>query len=137
MMVPEATALVNAMAFLPGWTVVAEDATRRYQDAIRITFTIAARNSDEEHAPRYRATVPGGARSSFVITVADLDVGGLVAAVVDAAVVAFEHEAREFSRVQVGPAWWAPVHPHIPEGIARWASLHGTDPARDFTFGLA
>jgi hypothetical protein len=136
MLTSDASAVINSAAWHPAFTVTAEPFEHRHEGTILVHFSVDARNSDREHAPRYRAAVPGGARSAWPVYVGDLDdPGDLVARVVDAQIATMAHELREFARLP--GAWNAPVHPHVREGIDRWARLHGTDPGADYLFGTA
>jgi hypothetical protein len=134
--VSDAIAIVATAAWHPSFAVEAVDHSHRFEGTMLVKFIVAARDSNREHAPNYRAKVPGGARSTWAIHVGDLsDPGDLISRVVDAQVATMAHELREFARL--AGSWEGPVHPHVRSGIERWARLHGTDPADDYLFGTA
>lgn len=136
MRVDTALAIVNDnLVTYPDWTVHAEDHTNRYEDTIRVHFTIGgARASERENAPDYPVVVTGGIRVAFPIHVGDItDADELVGRVIDAALRAFEHEIREFTRL--ANTGYAPFHPHTREGINRWAQRTGRDPQLDYLYG--
>lgn len=133
-----AVTLVNeSLVFPPGWDVKAEDHTHRFQGTINVKVTLTeAKKSEREEAPEYNVPIPGGARSSFPLYVGDVDdIEGLVFRVIEALEEAYVHEIREF--VRVAPTYWAPFHPHRGDGIQLWAKYRGTDPKRDYLFGLS
>jgi hypothetical protein len=124
------------LAFAPGWTVTAEDATNRFEETICVRFVIAVPNTDREHAPEYKVPVAGGARSAWPIYVGDItDPAELIGRVLDAAVENVTHELRETARL--APTWWAPFHPHRADGIRRWSERTGRHPSADYLFGLS
>lgn len=140
MRVETAVHLINDdMAFMPGWSVWAEDHSARFADTIAVHFTITEAHRSERETMAadgsFPESIPGGARAAFPINVADVhDTADLYYRVILAAVEDFTHEAREFSRsILTGHA---PLHPHRADGIAAWATRAGSDPARDYLFGL-
>jgi len=137
MRVDTALTLVNeGLALPPHWEVWAEDHTNRFEDSICLHVNITnARSSDREFAPQYKNEVNGGARAKFVVPVGDCtDAEDLVFRVILAIVEDFTHEVREF--VRVANTSWAPFHPHKIDGIKRWSDKSGTDPYRDYLFGI-
>lgn len=138
MRVDTALSLINnELAYPVGWEIFAEDHRKRFEESVCIHVNITdARKSEREEAPEYKAIVPGGARAKFVVPVGDVEsIEDLVFRVILAILEDFTHEVREFVRVK--STNWAPFHPHKIDGIKRWSAAHGTDPFRDYLFGIA
>lgn len=138
MRVDTALSLINDGLTLPvGWEIFAEDHRKRFEESVCLNVNITdARKSEREEAPEYKALTNGGARAKFVVPVGDVEgIEDLVFRVILAIVEDFTHEVREFVRVK--STSWAPFHPHKIDGIKRWADAHGTDPFRDYLFGIA
>lgn len=126
-----AAALVNSMVYKPEWHFDAEVFTKRYESAIRVNVTYAARNSDKEEAPEYATWIEGGARASFTLMVGQDDPLSLVRKLITDVIMPIElHEAREFLRFPTSLN--APYHPHNLDTMAAWGDVHG-----DLGFGLA
>lgn len=132
MSVSDATDLINTVVFLPDWTFEAEPFTKRFQDAVKIHVTYAARNSDRPEAPEYKTWIPGGARAEFVIQVTDCagpdDV--MRKLLTEVIMPIFEHESREFLRYP--DTLDAPFHPHRWDTMAAWGHSE-----LDLKFGVA
>ena len=137
MQTSEAVDYLNSLTWHPGWKVVAEDATDRFQSTIRVRFTLTdARRSEREFYPRFYVRIPGGAKSAFLVPVGDVTSHAqLLHRVTMAAVENFTHEWREFAREAV--TGHAPIHPHTIDGMTAWSEVNGTPVASDLTFGLA
>lgn len=137
MQVETAITLINESIYtVPGVEMKAEDYRHRFEDAICLSVNLTeARRSERELAPHYPETVPGGARSKYVIQVGSIDdVAELVGRVLDSLLDTYSHELREFTRVR--PTNWAPFHPHKEDGIKRWSARVKHSTERDLKFGI-
>jgi hypothetical protein len=132
MSVDDAVRLINTVVFLPDWTFTAESYTKRFQDAVKVHVSYAARNSDRPEAPAYQAWIPGGARAEFVIQVSDCSTPDdvLRKLLVEVIMPIFEHESREFLRYP--DTLDAPFHPHRWDTMEAWGHTQ-----LDLKFGVA
>ena len=130
--VASAVELINNVVYKPEWTFNASAHTKRFEDGVKVDVTYAARNSDRDEAPGYETWIPGGARASFVIQVADCDTDDDVMRILLTEVILCveAHEAREFLRYPGSLV--APFHPHRQHTMAAWGNPHA-----DRAFGVA
>lgn len=128
-MLPDtAIELINTVTYRPGWTLKAEDHTKRFADSVCVRVTYLAPETGRNNWPEYTETIQ--ARASFAIQVHDCnDPVSLYRKVLDGLLSIEIHEARELFRVQ--PIGWAPFHPHTTDGMDVWGDPHG-----DLLFGL-
>lgn len=100
-----------------------------------VVLAVIFRPMLSQNPPDYPVRAKNPVASRHVIRVGDIDTReDLLTRVVDVLIACSSHEIREFTRLR--PHYDAPVHPHRGEGIERWATAHGTDPALDYTFGV-
>lgn len=132
MTVAKAVALINSMVFMPEWSWIAQDYTRRFEGGIKIDVTYQARNSDRDKAPEYAEWTKGGGRASFVIQVTNcVTREDVLRKLVDEVIMGiFSHETREFLRYP--DTLIAPFHPHNLDTIMAWGT-----PEVDWKFGAA
>jgi hypothetical protein len=132
MNVETAIHLVDSMIYKPGWYFEAEDATDRFEDAIRITVHANSFRTERYLVDRDgHYTEPIDARSAFTIFCGDCNrPEDFLRRMFEEAIMPTElHEAREFFRNR--HTHWAPFHPHRIDGMKRWGS-----PDSDKTYGL-
>lgn len=128
MEVESAVRLLNEVVYKPGWSITAEDFSKRFEDAVAVHFEYPARQSERPDSfDGYPNAIM--ARASFVVMASecgeDCDLYRKLLRLITRIE---EHEAREFLRVK--PTNWAPFHPHRADGMKRWGDEYG-----DLTFG--
>lgn len=119
------------ITFFPGWEIVAEDFTRRHENAIKIVVDYVAEDYSQQFAPDYTELANGGkAHVEFLIDASECDdFVSLYRKVLDGLVDIITHEAREAFRI--APAWWGPFNPHMSDGQRNWG-----DREHDWAFGI-
>lgn len=129
MEVKSALALINSLIYKPGWSIVAEDHTNRFEGTVKLIISYPARQSEREDAAKgYPVEINPSA--TFPITVTDCEDDTELYRKIIGAIAQLEiHEAREFLRVH--PTNWAPFHPHRVDGMKRWGSVE-----EDLRFGI-
>lgn len=129
-----ASAIVNSMIYMPGWTFTAEDHSNRFEGTIKVRVDYPALNSDRAMAPDYPQAIDTYA--TFPITVGDCDdATDIYYKMIQALTDIWIHETREFLRDPASLE--APFHPHRLKGMTRWAQATGTPIAADLQFGIA
>ena len=127
-MTPEqAIAAVRTMTFRPGWKLDAEkyDSTRVDIFAEVDTFDTSYADAGGSFYRRIHL------QPSETIDVSDLNLAGLCHAIMTKLVEPFDqHENREFLQVRTADGWYAPLHPHTPEGQRAWYRGAGERAAR-------
>lgn len=141
MRVDTAIALIDQLVYKPGYTLTAEDHTKRFEGTVKVTLHYAAPETGRENAADgYQEII--NTYAVFPIAVGDLTGPSaapcLYRRVLDAILEVEAHEAREALRVN--PTLWAPFHPHQLDGIDLWSSTSGASQRpellRDFQFGI-
>jgi hypothetical protein len=138
-----AIALIEGITYKPGWTLWAEDFTKRYEETVLLHLNYSAPDTDVKYAPEYAVFVPGGARANFAIMVGDCDDPmSLYRKVFEVLMRVEYHESREFFSVN-GEYFDKPFHPHTMGGMKNWAAAQAAnadaDPLvfADLAFGVA
>lgn len=142
MRVDTAIALIDQLVYKPGYTLTAEDHTKRFEGTVKVTLHYEAPETGRENAADGYPEIIN-TYAVFPIAVADLTGPSAAAClyrrVLDAILEVEAHEAREALRVQ--PTLWAPFHPHQLDGIDLWSSTASStqrpELLRDFQFGIA
>lgn len=124
-----AVILVEQIILEPGWSITAEDHTKRFEGTIKIRVDYPARNTNRDQAesnfPERICTY-----ATFTIVAHDChDDIDLYRAVIGILLRIKEHEIREYFRVR--PTNWAPFHPHRVDSMRRWGSMD-----YDLNFGI-
>jgi hypothetical protein len=129
--------LVSQVVYKPGYTLSADDHSKRFEGTILLRIDYHAYASERSEAPEYKREIDTYA--TFPVMVADCDdITALYRRILDCLMTVELHEAREFLRV--APTNWAPFHPHKVDGMKRWAEYKDRVSAPvfdDFKFGLA
>ncbi|MEU5930011.1 hypothetical protein AB0L49_36300 [Streptomyces antimycoticus] len=124
-----AVELIHQLDYKPGWSITAEDYTRRFEGTVMVMFVFPAFHSDRHLAPEGYPSHTDASYAKFTIMVSDCDDITLYRRVLEKIIEIETHEAREFLRVR--PTYWAPFHPHRTDGMKRWG-----DVAKDYTYGI-
>jgi hypothetical protein len=107
---------INDAVFKPGWRIGAS----RFGGELCIYFeidTVDSSYSDADGTCRKEVMLP----YVRLIDVSRLDLNGIFYEILKMAAEINSHEDREFLRIrQEDGSWYAPLHPHTPEGIAAW-----------------
>lgn len=129
MLVESAIELIQCLVYKVDWKFEVEDATKRYENAVKLTIHYPAQETDREDAKNGygRDNYP---YASFILMVGNVDQIELYRKVANCILEIESHEMREFLRVK--PTYWAPFHPHNEDGMKRWGTFHD-----DLKFGLA
>lgn len=130
MQVTTAMALIENLAYKPGWEFEVRDNSHRFEESIVVTMCCDTFQSERADAAEgYPNAIRP--RASFCIMVGQFaDDCELYRALMEKVICYETHEAREFLRVK--PTMWAPFHPHKVDGQHRWGT-----PAEDVVFGIA
>jgi hypothetical protein len=120
MRVASAIALIENLVYKPGWEILVEDYTHRFEDTICVTMCCDTYRSERDQAEQgYPEAIRP--RASFCIPVGDItDDVGLYRALLSKIIAYETHEAREFLRVK--PTMWAPFNPHQTAAMERFAT---------------
>lgn len=121
-MTPEqAITQIESMRFRPGWTLHAQQTFFTGPGAVYVWAEVKTFDTSYR-APDGTLTRPLTLHPEALIRVSGLDEAGLVAALLRDLVRPFdEHEDREFLACsRPGGRWYAPLHPHTPEGERAW-----------------
>jgi hypothetical protein len=119
MMTPEqAIQQVNNTIFRPGWKL---SAMRWGPSSIYVDATIDTVDTSTV-SPSGNYYEPRRIAAEGIVRVENLDQAGLCHAIMEQVVrPSDEHEDREFMRVrQPDGTWFAPLHPHRPDGQRAW-----------------
>ena len=121
----QAISVIHNMRFRPGWSFKAEvnwlcDEGEIYVEAKVASYDTSYRTADGA------LTRPMTMDPEAIIKVTDLNEAGLFNALIAQLVRPFDdHEDREFMvSPRPGGRWYAPLHPHTPEGNAAWDERH-------------
>lgn len=111
---------INSAAFRPGWRMRAASFGG---SELLISFeidTVDTSYPDSDGVCRREFTLP----YVEIFDVSELDLNGLFYQVLKTVHSIDTHEDREFLRIQQPDgSWYAPLHPHTPEGIEAWKQL--------------
>lgn len=136
MEVKSAVRLINELVYRPGWTIEAEDYTKRFEGSVMVKFTFPAYHTERDLAEQGYPSYTDESWAKVPIMVGDCpDDAELYGRVLDCIRKIELHEAREFLRVK--PTYWAPFHPHRVDGMRRWAKRSGEDIGEDYRYGVA
>lgn len=130
MQVSDAVEFLNNLVMKPGWTLHAEDGTRRYENGVKVTLTEHTFHTEVAFAPAYEDGGMFDAYATWMLQVGKDDRVSLTRKVLDCIADFNSHEWREFLRY--GDTLEAPFHPHREEGMQRWGNEEG-----DRHYGLA
>lgn len=129
----DAVRFVEGLAFKPGWQPTAEVVS--YGGLVNLGFiirTVDTSYPDPDGVCRRQITIYGRERA---VNVTAMDEDALLAEVLACAADNDSHENREFLKVrQPGGSWYAPLHPHTPEGERAW-QRHQEAPGKPVTAG--
>jgi hypothetical protein len=107
---------INTAAFKPGWRVEAISMGNLVYVYLEID-TVDSSYPDADGICRKEITLTRV--ESF--DPSQLDLNGVFYQILEAAREINTHEDREFLKIrQPDGSWYAPFHPHTPEGIAAW-----------------
>ena len=138
MLVETAIALIENLAYFPGWKLTATDHTNRFENTVCVKVDYVAQETGRDNARcGYPETISTYARFPIVVDDCD-DSIDLYRKVANGLLKIYAHEMREALRV--GPSYWAPFHPHNIDGIRRWnatANVSDDDLFSDLQFGIA
>ncbi len=122
-----AISLIENVVYRPGWVFECEP-HGNVQGGIRLKITYPANNFNRDQAADGYPSAFNPFAAFPILAGKCHDAEALYRQVIEQCFKVDQHEGREAFRVK--PNYWAPFHPHHPDGMDRWG-----DPQADLFFG--